>query len=149
MKKLQKISEAFYKEMKYIKDNEIDLKVAEKHFEETIVEENWRKVLKSVPEDCINRLKSTKQEFQMKIEAAPFKIKKEDCDAQLSAFNTCTTLEAFLVFFTEFQMKILCLIYSQKCPSEFWKVNKECSNIKIWINRCGKSVHFLAEFAPK
>lgn len=97
LKILQKISEAFYKEAKLTKGSEIDLDAAVKHFSEKVVEENWNKILKPISEECIKRLKPMKQEFQKKIEEAPFKIMKENCDAQFSAFNTCTTLEAFLV----------------------------------------------------
>lgn len=93
------MTEALLKELNIVKNGDIDMTVIDKFVDEFIDDAKWRKVLKNACNDCYKRLKPKMQEIRAKMEAAPFNIKKEDCDVKFMAFSTCVTFEKFLVNF--------------------------------------------------
>jgi len=94
---IQKLTEKFFKDRKLTNDDGIDLPAMLRYNEENVKEKHWRQILNPVTGDCLNRMKPRVPSIQKKLEKAPFNIQKKDCDAQFMVFNTCMTLEAFLV----------------------------------------------------
>lgn len=90
--------ETMFKELKLVKGSELDTVAINKHIDDTFVDENWRKVLKAATDECSKRLKPRILEIQKKLEAAPFNIRKDQCDVQFMAYVACTNLECFAVF---------------------------------------------------
>lgn len=86
-----------FKELKFVKNAELDHSAINKHIEENFDDRSWKNVYRLVSEECPKRLKPRLLEIQKKLEAAPYGIKREDCDTQFMAYVTCINLESFLV----------------------------------------------------
>lgn len=78
--KLQKVSEGIFKELKLVKDNSLDKDGLLKHIDDTIKDEKWKPVMKAAAEECNKEITAKKDDIAKEMEAAPFNIKKEQCN---------------------------------------------------------------------
>lgn len=86
-----------FKELKLIDKDGFDVNAINKHIEQNFDDKSWKNVYRAVSEECTRRLKPRMSEIQKKLEAAPYNIKKGECDVQFMAYVTCINLESFLV----------------------------------------------------
>lgn len=77
---LQKVSEGIFKELKLVKDNCVDKDAMAKHIDDTVKEENWKPIMKASAEQCHKEITAKKDDIVKEMEAAPFNIKKEQCN---------------------------------------------------------------------
>lgn len=78
--KFQKVSEGIFKELKLVKDNGLDKDALVKHIDGTIKDDNWKPVMKTAAEQCYKEITAKNDDIVKEMEAAPFNIKKEQCN---------------------------------------------------------------------
>lgn len=94
---MQKINEEFFKQIKLLKNNDVDMEAAEKYFDSIFKDETWKQNFKAAGKKCYQEISKNFTAIQAKFEAAPFNVKKESCNVKFMAMMTCITLEGFVV----------------------------------------------------
>lgn len=113
-------------------------------FLEKVIEENeWKALLKSIVPECNKRVNDKLAAVQKKMEAAPFNVKKDQCNVKFNAIIACTEIEAFVVnqrTLTERFQTFNINFQFQKCPASMWTEGKNCAEGKKWATECGKNI---------
>lgn len=60
-------------------------------------EAEWKPILKSVIPDCNKKVNAKFSEVQKKMEAAPYNIKKDQCNVKFGSIIACIEMESFQV----------------------------------------------------
>lgn len=95
--------EATFKEFKFAKDADIDAAEIEKFFEKSVVDAEWKPVMQAAIKTCKTKVDAKAADIVKKMEAAPFNVKKDQCNSKFDSFVVCLKSEAFGV---RIQMKI-------------------------------------------
>lgn len=94
---IKKAYEALFKELKVAKDDDIDeeeiIKLVDKMFEDL----DWKPVLESAVNECHKKVNAKLSDVQKKMEAAPFNVKKDECNVKYGSFIVCIKAELFEV----------------------------------------------------
>lgn len=91
------MTEEIFKEMKLVKDNNVDKDALLKHLETSVKDAIWKPVMKSAAEECFKEVAAKKAEIVKELEKAPFNIKADQCNSIFMSMITCMHLEAFEV----------------------------------------------------
>lgn len=91
-----------FTELKMIKDNAMDKDAMLKQVDAGVKEASWKPVMKAATEQCFTDVTKDKDEIVKTLEAAPFNIKKDQCNVLYMSMMTCVHLEAFSVNWTSF-----------------------------------------------
>lgn len=94
---LQKTMEAFFKELKFAKGDDLDEEMLINFMEKVIDEAEWRPILKSVIPECNKKVNAKFSEVQKKMEAAPYNVKKDQCNVKFGSIVACIKMESFQV----------------------------------------------------
>lgn len=86
-----------------------------KQVEGDVKEANWKPVVKAAADECIKTITAKKDDIAKALEAAPFNIKKDQCNVLFMSVMTCIHLEAF-----------------EKCPKESFTDEKKCNDARAW-----------------
>lgn len=93
----QKMSEALFKELKFVKDGNVDKDAVQKYVETETKEAFWKPVFKSVIEDCVKTITAKKDDVIKELEKAPFNMKKDQCDVIPMTTVACFHIKSFAV----------------------------------------------------
>lgn len=74
----------------------------EKFLESIFDEPKWREIFRPIIENCLKEIESKFPEIQKKFEAAPYNVKKEQCNVKHMVINSCVFMDA--IFTVKFSM---------------------------------------------
>lgn len=94
LQRFQKNTEIILKEVKFIKDGEIDETEVGKFIDMTVEDEDWKPVLKAVVKECRNSVKARLPEIIKRARAE----QKKECNVEWEPFVVCVVVQAFQVF---------------------------------------------------
>lgn len=94
---IQKGIEAFFKELKLIKDGDIIEAEIIKFMNNLVEDAEWKPVLESAVKDCHKKVNAKLPEIQKKMEAAPYNITKDQCNIKYESMTLCFLVEVFSV----------------------------------------------------
>jgi chromosome condensin MukBEF complex kleisin-like MukF subunit len=80
-----------------VKDKNLDKDAIMKYVEDNIEQNDWKTLIKSSFEVCLKEVVEKLPEIQKKLEAAPFNLKKDECDVQFIAVAFCASMETIKV----------------------------------------------------
>lgn len=86
------------KEMKLLKDINIDKDACLKYVDTQTKDAIWKPIMKASTEECFSELSTKRDEISKELEEAPFNIKKDQCNVMPMAFLTCVHLTSFAVY---------------------------------------------------
>lgn len=89
--------EATFKEFKFAKDADIDTAELEKFLDKSVVDPEWKSVMQEAIKTCKTKTDAKAADIVKKMEAAPFNVKKDQCNAKFDSFIVCLKTEAFVV----------------------------------------------------
>lgn len=89
---LQKIAELTCSKLKILKNGTIDLEAAQKYFNETIVDDTWKQIIKNSVDFCQPEILQNAEKLQ-----AGSLIPKERCDISFEDFLNCVYIHSFAV----------------------------------------------------
>ncbi|CRK94604.1 CLUMA_CG008104, isoform A [Clunio marinus] len=124
-----KVSESLFKELKLTKGTEIDDAATQKYIDTQVHDPNWKPVTKAAVTDCLKYVSEKKDAIAKILEAAPFNIKKDKCNASFVAMGACYHFKVY-----------------QSCPKDQWTESKKCSATKDWIVKCSNNMDIVKAF---
>jgi hypothetical protein len=80
-----------------MKDKEVDEKAILSLIDSLFEEDDVKKIFKTAYEDCAKEIKETMPEREKKLEAAPYNIKKDECNIKPMVWMNCILLNAYTV----------------------------------------------------
>lgn len=137
-----------FKELKFIKNGDLDEAELLKYVDKVIEDADWKPVFQTVVKECHKKVNAKLDKVRNKMEAAPFNVKKDQCNVKYGSVLTCTKVDSFDVSLIVSADHIL-IIYSQSCPKTKWTENEECVAAKKWTHDCGKNFDSIMELYSK
>ena len=92
--KTQKITEAVFKQLNLIKDNEPDKEASMKYIENTVKDAAWNPVLKSALTKCFTDVTAQKDKILAELAKEPFKVAKDQCNGIFVSLVGCFQMES-------------------------------------------------------
>lgn len=112
--------EAVFKELKLVKNIEIDRPALINHAEKDVKESFWKAHVKASAVKCLNEFNTKKEKILREIELPPFFIQKDQCNPIFMFMTRCMHIEQFLVkidlvFFNNLKLQnLICRIVHYK-----------------------------------
>lgn len=127
---IQKVSEDLFKELKLVKDGELDLDAADTYLDTAFQDKKWTEAYKIAAKICQNEVALKLKSIQSKYEAPPFNMNKDDCDVKFMAMYSCITLETFIVSWILWNNRRL-----ENFPSQELSQNIHGYVQRLWLNQ--------------
>lgn len=93
----QKAAEGTFKELKLMKDNNVDRIALLKYFETQLKETHWESIAKTAFEKCFMEINYRKDDIYSELEKAPYNIKKDQCNVIFLTTLACIQVTNFSV----------------------------------------------------
>lgn len=141
-----------FKELKFIKDGDLDEAELLKYVDKIVEDADWKPVFQTIIKECHKKVNAKLADVQKKMEAAPFNVKKDQCNVKWGSILTCTKVDSFDVSSPEKNswLRLKRQIGNfQSCPKSKWTEKEECAAGKQWANECGKSFDSIMELYSK
>lgn len=91
------MTESMFNTMKFIKDGDLDEAEVSKFIEKIVDDAEWKPVLQAIMKDCHTSVKAKLPAVITKYEAAPFNVKKDQCNVEYGSIVTCMKTQSFEV----------------------------------------------------
>lgn len=91
----QKTTEGLFKELKFVKEGDLDEAELLKYVDKVIEDNEWKPVFQAIIKDCHKKVNAKLSTVQTKMEAAPFNVKKDQCNVKYGSLLTCTKIDSF------------------------------------------------------
>lgn len=91
------MAECVFKDLKLIKDDDINKQAALNFIESNTKDPIWKPVYKSSLEICFKEINEKMPDILKELQAEPFNIKRNQCNVKYMSIVTCIHLEGFIV----------------------------------------------------
>lgn len=86
-----------FKKLELTTENDVDMEKVDKFFGEAFDNQISAQHYKAAAQKCYEEITANFKKIQEKYEAAPFGLKKNECNVKFMAMMTCVEFQTFLV----------------------------------------------------
>lgn len=83
--------------MNLSKDDDINDEEVSKFIEKVVEDSEWKTVIQAAAKECKTKVNARTADIQKKMEAAPFNVKKDQCNVKYGSYLICLRMESFKV----------------------------------------------------